>query len=256
MKRKAAVAFTGVAIVAAIAVGSVARSETGSVLAIILPQDIQWAPAPASLPCCAEAAVLYGDPAKEGLFALRVRIPKDYYIPPHTHPEAEVVTVLTGKFSLGMGPKADRASAKPIGAGGFMAMPPQVAHYVFSDEETVLQLTSVGPWAMDYVEPKDDPRLNIAPAQSRGSAQREEHTPSRISSKTPRRYVRGRGVLILSVALRASWSEGRDALSQPFVWGQSARQPSRPPSQAQGQMPGQRQAPALAQGQAVRPRSG
>ena len=44
-----------------------------------------------------------------------------------------------------------------------MAMPPQVAHYVFSDEETVLQITSDGPWAIDYIDPKDDPRLNVAP---------------------------------------------------------------------------------------------
>ncbi|MGJ0507361.1 MAG: cupin domain-containing protein [Methylocystis sp.] len=175
MTRKAAASIAGVAIVAALAVGSVARSETDSAKGVITStQDIKWAAAPASLPCCAEAALLYGDPAKEGLFALRVRIPKDYYIPPHTHPNAEVVTVLTGKFSLGMGPKADRASARPIGAGGFMAMPPQTPHYVFSDEETVLQITSVGPWGIDYVDPKDDPRLNIAPVQKGGSAQRQE----------------------------------------------------------------------------------
>lgn len=171
MKQKVAVVATGVAI-AAFALGSVARTETGATERIVSPEDIRWAPAPASLPGGAEAAVLYGDPAKEGLFAIRVRIPKDYFIPPHTHPKAEVVTVLTGKFSLGMGPKADRASAKPVGAGAFMAMPAQVAHYVFSNEETVLQITSVGPWGIDYVDPKDDPRLNIAPGAERGAAQR------------------------------------------------------------------------------------
>lgn len=51
-----------------------------------------------------------------------------------------------------------------------MAMPPQVAHYVYVDEETVLQITSVGPWASDYVNPKDDPRLHIAPGKERGAA--------------------------------------------------------------------------------------
>jgi quercetin dioxygenase-like cupin family protein len=173
MKRKAAVVIIGVAIATGSSLGSIARSETDT-RAIISPKDVKWAPAPASLPAGAEAALLYGDPTKEGLFALRVKVPKDYYIPPHTHPKAEVVTVLTGKFSLGMGPKADRASAKPIDAGGFMAMPPQAAHYVFADEETVLQITSVGPWSIDYIDPRDDPRLNIAPDGRRGAAQRED----------------------------------------------------------------------------------
>lgn len=69
-----------------------------------------------------------------------------------------------------MGSKVDRASTQPLSAGGFMAMPPQVAHYVYVDEETVLQITSVGPWASDYVNPKDDPRLHIAPGKERGAA--------------------------------------------------------------------------------------
>ncbi|MEK4033958.1 cupin domain-containing protein [Methylocystis sp. IM3] len=172
MKRKILTAAAGVAIAAAAAFASVAQPEPAET--IILPQDVKWGPAPASLPAGAQAAVLYGDPAKEGIFALRVRIPKDYYIPPHTHPTVEVVTILTGKFSLGMGPKADRRAAKPIGVGGFMAMPPEVAHYVFADEETVLQISSTGPWGIDYVDPRDDPRLNVAPSANRGSAQRQD----------------------------------------------------------------------------------
>ncbi len=161
------IATLGVA--AAIIIGSAAHSEIEAAKAFISPSEIKWGPAPAALPAGAEAALLYGDPTKEGLFALRVRIPKDYQIPPHTHPKAEVVTILSGKFSLGMGPKADRASTTPLGAGAFMAMPPQVAHYVFSDEDTVLQITSEGPWAIDYVDPKDDPRLNVAPRKGGGT---------------------------------------------------------------------------------------
>ncbi len=38
-----------------------------------LPQDIKWVAAPTSLPGGAEAAVLYGDPEKEGMFALRIK---------------------------------------------------------------------------------------------------------------------------------------------------------------------------------------
>ena len=67
----------------------------------------------AVLPPGAEAAVLFGDPSKEGLFALRLKLPAGYRVPPHTHPVDEVVTVVSGTFSLGMGETADRAVPSP-----------------------------------------------------------------------------------------------------------------------------------------------
>lgn len=174
MKRDVAAAAMGAAILAALALGATAQPAKESAHVIVSPQDIRWGPAPAALPAGAQTAVLYGDPAKEGPFAVRMKIPKYYFIPPHTHPEAEVVTILSGKFNLGMGPKIERRAATSLGAGGFVALPAGVAHYVFSDEETILQINATGPWGIDYVDPKDDPRLNIAPAENRGSARRQE----------------------------------------------------------------------------------
>ena len=43
---------------------------------VITQQDIKWGPAPASIPPGAQAAMLYGDAGKEGLFALRLKMPK------------------------------------------------------------------------------------------------------------------------------------------------------------------------------------
>ena len=43
-------------------------------------------------------------------------------------------------------------------AGGFFAVPPDMAHYAFLDKDTVFQINSVGPWDVRYVDPKDDPR--------------------------------------------------------------------------------------------------
>ena len=69
----------------------------------VSPQDIKWEPAPAMLPPGANAAVLFGDPSKEGLFVLRLKFPAGYSVAPHTHPVDEVVTVISGTFSVGMG---------------------------------------------------------------------------------------------------------------------------------------------------------
>src|SRR5262249_8811862 len=125
---------------------------------IASPQDIKWGPAPASIPPGAEAAVLYGDPTKEGLFALRLKMPAGYHIPPHIHPKPEIVTVISGTFRLGMGKTANKDKGQALPAGSFFALAPGMAHYAFADEDTVIQLNSTGPWALTYVNPADDPR--------------------------------------------------------------------------------------------------
>jgi len=125
---------------------------------VLTPNDVKWAPAPASVPKGAQAAAIFGDPSKDGLFAMRLKLPKDYHIPPHTHPKPEVVTVLSGTLRLGEGSTADRSKTKPLPAGSFFALSPGMQHYVYADEETVLQLNSTGPWGLTYVNEKDDPR--------------------------------------------------------------------------------------------------
>jgi quercetin dioxygenase-like cupin family protein len=149
---------TLIAIVAVAAAASTAPADAMDPHTIVSPQEIKWGPAPAVLPPGAEAAVLFGDPGKEGLFALRLKLPEGYRVPPHTHPVDEVVTVISGTFGLGMGKTADQSQAQPLPAGSFFALPPDTAHYVFIDQETVIQINTVGPWGLTYVNPEDDPR--------------------------------------------------------------------------------------------------
>jgi quercetin dioxygenase-like cupin family protein len=125
---------------------------------IVNAQEIKWGPAPPSIPSGAQAAVLHGDPGKEGLFSLRLKLPKGYALPPHTHPKPEIVTVISGTFHLGMGEKADKSKSRALPAGSFFALSPGMAHFAYTDEDTVIQLNSTGPWSLTYVDPKDDPR--------------------------------------------------------------------------------------------------
>jgi quercetin dioxygenase-like cupin family protein len=125
---------------------------------ILGPNDVKWSPGPPSLPKGAEAAVLFGDPSKEGLFAMRLKLPKGYQIAPHSHPKPEIVTVISGTFRIGMGETADPNKATPLPAGGLFAFPPGMTHFASTDEDTVIQLNSTGPWTLNYVNPKDDPR--------------------------------------------------------------------------------------------------
>jgi quercetin dioxygenase-like cupin family protein len=149
---------TLIAVGALAGVASTAPAEMMDGHTVVSPEEIKWGPTPPALPPGAEAAVLFGDPGKEGLFALRLKLPEGYRVPPHMHPVDELATVISGTFSLGMGETADRSKAQPLPAGSFFALPLGTAHYVFIDEETVLQISTVGPWGLTYVNPKDDPR--------------------------------------------------------------------------------------------------
>ena len=148
-------------LIAAIAVAGVATTAPADPMkghTIVPPQEIKWGPAPAVLPAGAEAAVLFGDPSKEGLFVLRLKLPAGYRVAPHTHPVDEVITVISGTFRMGMGQSADQRKAQALPAGSFFALPPGVAHYVSTNEETVVQISTVGPWGLTYINPTDDPR--------------------------------------------------------------------------------------------------
>lgn len=149
--------------------GSVAGAQMAApapVHRIYQPGQVVWGPAPASLPPGAQAAVLYGDPTREGPFVLRLKLPPNYLIPPHTHPRPELVTVISGEFHVGMGTAVDPTKFHRLPAGSFFGFDPGLAHFAHVDVETVVQISSVGPWGIAYVNAADDPRNQ--PAQERG----------------------------------------------------------------------------------------
>lgn len=125
---------------------------------VIKAEEVQWAPAPPSLPAGAQLAVLDGDPKKPGLFTMRGKFPAGYKIPAHWHPQDERVTVISGALNIAMGDKFDESKGDKIPAGGYASMPARMKHYAYFQEETVLQITGTGPWEINYVNPADDPR--------------------------------------------------------------------------------------------------
>ncbi len=122
------------------------------------PEGIRWKDGPPSLPPGAKFAVLEGDPSKNGPFVFRVKVPDGYAIPPHTHPRPERVTVISGTFHIGMGEKPDKGKARPMRAGTYGTWPAGMKHFVWVKGETVVQFHGDGPWEIEYVDPRDDPR--------------------------------------------------------------------------------------------------
>jgi quercetin dioxygenase-like cupin family protein len=130
----------------------------GMDLSVFTPTQLKWADGPTSIPAGAKLAVLEGDPAKEGPFVMRLKLPDGYRIPPHTHPKPERITVLAGTFHVGMGDKFDAAKGKAMPAGSFGTWAAGMKHYVWVSGETEIQMHGVGPWVIEYLDPDDDPR--------------------------------------------------------------------------------------------------
>jgi len=86
------------AAVAALFAGQPAHAQNA-----FTPDQVKFGPAPPFLPPGAQLAVLEGDPmASTGDFTIRLKMPDGYKVAPHTHPNRENVTVLSGTLNVGM----------------------------------------------------------------------------------------------------------------------------------------------------------
>ena len=121
-------------------------------------EDIQWVDGPPSLPKGARIAILEGTPKEEGPLTMRLKFPADYKIPAHWHPVMEHLTVLEGTIYFGLGDKLDEKASKELPVGSFGMVPAKMNHFAWTKEETIVQLHSIGPWGITYVNPADDPR--------------------------------------------------------------------------------------------------
>jgi quercetin dioxygenase-like cupin family protein len=136
-------------------VGGFAQTHPpGPAHALVGPADVQWK----TLRPGAEIAVVSGEPDKAGSpFVIRFRYRGKARIPPHWHPVDEHLTVLSGTFRIGMGERGDEAATTALSAGGYALLPAKMVHYAWADDNTIIQAHGVGPFAINYVNPADDP---------------------------------------------------------------------------------------------------
>jgi len=134
-----------------------AQAESASVVALT-PSEMKWTKQGALAAPGLEQLNLVGDPTRAGPYTLRLRFPKGYKIPPHTHPDSREVTILSGVFATGYGETFDSAKLKILPAGSFYTEPANVPHYIEIEEDTVLQVSGTGPSGRNFVKPADNPK--------------------------------------------------------------------------------------------------
>lgn len=104
-----------------------------------------------------ESQKLLGDKKNPGLFIERVKFPKGFSAPSHTHTIDGYVTIISGEFSVGFGTVIDSSTVIRVKAGGYIVLPAGVPHYEWFNEDTIEQVTGVGPFSTTIVNPGDRP---------------------------------------------------------------------------------------------------
>jgi hypothetical protein len=146
---------------AAVAAASRARAQNANatsaanldpkVLAYKLPDQIEWKHDPVG----ADMAVLQGDPSKPGLYIVLVKWTPHHMSHPHWHPNDRFITVISGTWWVGTGPKFYPEKTVAIPAGSFVTHFGKQIHYDGAkDTEAILEIVGEGPATATPAEEK------------------------------------------------------------------------------------------------------
>lgn len=124
---------------------------------MVAPGALKWQDGPPGLPPGARFAVVSGDPSQAQPFVIRAQVPAGYRVAPHWHPTTENLTVLSGTVALGMGEQFSESAMTELGTGGFFTVPAEMRHYFMAKSAATFQVHGMGPFAVNYVNPADDP---------------------------------------------------------------------------------------------------
>jgi len=95
------------------------------------------------------SSVLVGDPSKAGIYAIRLKLPANLKIEPHSHSEAwRIATVLSGTLYYAQGDTFDESKLKALGPGSELVEPKDVPHFAMTkNDEVMLHIVGEGPTA-------------------------------------------------------------------------------------------------------------
>ncbi len=121
------------------------------VLSYKLPDQIEWKHDPVG----ADMAVLKGDPSKPGLYIVLVKWTPHHMSHPHWHLNDRYITVISGTWWVGTGPKFDPEKTVPIPAGSYVTHFANQIHYDGAkDTEAILEIVGQGPATATPAEQK------------------------------------------------------------------------------------------------------
>jgi hypothetical protein len=135
----------GLAALAFVLAAAAAAQDAAPNVVVLTPAEMKWTSRGAYARPGMEQANLIGDPAKAGPYTIRLRFPKGMRIEAHSHPDSREVAIISGVFATGYGDALDATKLKILPAGSFYTEPANLPHFIEIREETVLQVSGIGP---------------------------------------------------------------------------------------------------------------
>ena len=120
----------------------------------VQPEEMKWVPVEGGLG--AQTAILAGDPAKPGIYVIRMKFPPGVMSRPHTHSQDRFGIVVKGTWWTGTGADFKPEATVPVKTGGYMKHPKGGAHFDGAkDEEVIVQIIGMGPVESPRIRPQD-----------------------------------------------------------------------------------------------------
>ena len=117
----------------------------------VAPEQVQWVDEPNGLGF--QRAVIEGDPAKPGLYVVRVKFPPWVMSTNHYHQEDRYDVVLKGTWYTGTGDEFAPDKTVPLKPGSYMKHSAGAHHFDGAkDEEVIVLITGEGPGTSTQVE--------------------------------------------------------------------------------------------------------
>ena len=108
---------------------------------VTLPDHIQWRKGAGN-----DTATVQGDPSKPGIYIQLLKWHPGNMSRPHSHSTDRYITVISGTWWIGTGPKYDPDSTYPVTAGTYVVDKANELHYDGAkDTECVLEIVGMGP---------------------------------------------------------------------------------------------------------------
>jgi hypothetical protein len=112
-------------------------------LKLQLPDQIKWVD---DMKRGESTAILAGDPEMTGLYVELVKWHAHHMSRPHFHPNDRFITVISGTWWVGTGPKFEPDGTTPVPPGSFVKHVGKQIHYDGAkDEDVVLEIVGEGP---------------------------------------------------------------------------------------------------------------
>lgn len=143
MAHRTRLAAVSAACVMSITIAASAGGQEAAAPTVIPAETLKWNPTPFP---DVTVAVIAGNPAASGMYAIFAKYRTGGRSVPHTHPDQRLVTVISGTYYAGAGTEYDASKMKPLGPGTTIIVPANSPHYAWAkDGEVIVQEVGIGP---------------------------------------------------------------------------------------------------------------